>query len=230
MTREGKVYSFTFNKTFTRINEIDLELKPGVPLVIKQVRAKVNPFPVFAPALTSGVNGESYTIELPAVPENAQNVTYGVKYRLKGTQEWNNVTPIGGSYAFTPETAGTYEIQYQVTGEVGGQQYTAEITAELLIKAPSLDADLIISFADGDISRVSSPTASFEIVEREDGKWLSVFSGAGDWVYLNNLKYTVETPINTLLAELKSDAVITSDSIYLYTDAGDFYALSLIHI
>lgn len=229
MTREGNVYSFTFNKTFTRINEIDLELKPGVPLVIKEVRAKVNPFPVFAPALTSGVNGESYTIELPAVPENAQNVTYGVKYRLKGTQEWNNVTPIGGSYAFTPETAGTYEIQYQVAGEVGGQQYTAEITAELLIKAPSLDTDLIISFADGDISRVSSPTGSFEIVEREDGKWLSVFSGAGDWVYLNNLKYTVETPINTLLAELKSDAAITSDSIYLYTDAGDFYASNVVY-
>ena len=229
MTREGNVYSFTFNKTFTRINEIDLELKPGVPLVIKEVRAKVNPFPVFAPALTSGVNGESYTIELPEVPENAQNVTYGVKYRLKGTQEWNNVTPIGGSYAFTPETAGTYEIQYQVAGEVGGQQYTAEITAELLIKAPSLDTDLIISFADGDISRVSSPTASFEIVESEDGKWLSVFSGAGDWVYLNNLKYTVETPINTLLAELKSDAVITSDSIYLYTDAGNFYASNVVY-
>lgn len=227
MTLEGGIYRFTFDKTFMTLDKIGIEVSPDTSLLIKQIRANTNPFAVQVPALISGTKGVKYSIALPTVPEKATDVSYTVKYRVEGTETWTTVNPVDGSYMFTPDTQGIYEVSYQVTGTVDGKQYTFEKTVQLLIKEPIKDPELVIDFADGDVSRVTSPTASFEVIDKDGAKWLSVYSGMGDWVYLKNLNYTNGSKIDAILAEMESGAKVTADSIYIYTDAGNFYASSV---
>lgn len=90
--------------------------------------------------------------------------------------------------------------------------------------AEPVDPYRITDFADGDLSNVTSPTASYQLVEKDGANWLEVSSGGGDWVYLNGLNYSCGTVIDAIEIEMTSTANVTAGSAYLYTEQGEFYA------
>ena len=227
VTVEGDLYTFTFEKPFTRLDEINIMVEPNSPLGLSYVKATVEPFAVLVPELVSGRVNEAYEVALPTVPENATEVTFTVKYRMEGQTEWTPVEAVDGAYVFTPDTAGTYEVLYEVSGTVDGKRYDVTRTAQLLVKAPALDADTILDFSDGDASMVQMNLCSFDFVEREDGLWLSVYSGMGDWIYMDCGGYSNGEEMNALTLRLDVNANITAKSVYVYTDAGEFYAASV---
>ena len=221
----GNVYTLTFAQSFTEIKTFAIAISKDMGVVyLDDLRIVNDPFVVIIPLPHSGVVGTKYVVDLPTVPENATNVLYTFRYRTEENAEWKTIQQINGSYAFIPQKEGTYELAYYVVGMMEGKQYHFEKTVTFLVKARSLDPMLVADFADGDISNASSPTAVIELVERNDGYWLRTYSGAGDWLYLENLGYSADDPIDALLIEMETTALVKPEMVYLYTDEGAFYA------
>ncbi|MDD6199780.1 MAG: hypothetical protein PUB93_00730, partial [Firmicutes bacterium] len=154
----------------------------------------------------------------------------------------NPVTMAAGAFWFDTDAGSLYPVELTVDGNVYTltfdtsfsviKTFAIEISNAMglvyvddLMICPQEDPELIVDFEDGDLSNVqSSEFTSYEIIELDGEKWLSAYSTAGDWIYLNNLDYTSDTPLTAIDVVVRCEADITSNWVYLYTDAGDFYA------
>jgi hypothetical protein len=137
-----------------------------------------------------------------------------------------NVEKDGNTYTLTfdaaMETLKTFTVQINSTmGAVTLDDI--RICTEQTPVEPA-DPNLIQDFADGDLSNVVIATGTLSVQQIADENWLTISCGAPDWLYLKNLNYSNGKQMQAIQIELKTEAVLTAGSVYLYTDAGAFYA------
>lgn len=123
-----------------------------------------------------------------------------------------------------PEETETEATETEAPTETGASDETEETEPETQEDTGEKGVYPVRDFLSGSMTNVYSPTASFEIIERDGQNWLSAFSGGGDWLYLKELNYSCGKKISAIVMELTSGATITADSVYVYTESGEFYA------
>ncbi|MDE5897419.1 MAG: hypothetical protein K2H43_06370, partial [Clostridia bacterium] len=224
---EGDIYTFTFARAFNKLTCFSVGVDAGVTIKIDYIlaaAAEENPFVVTDPVLADGVLGEEYAVALPGVPEGAAGVNYAVRYRLKGTEDWEEIVPVESIYKFTPRATGAYEISFVVTGMMEGKEYDYHTTLEIQVTASfALGTVTLAAAKQGERCEIALPSlvvpngvavtwkveispdgAAYTEISASEGKYFFTPQSAGSYV----VRYTVTPGAGSGLQPIEQTATL----------------------
>jgi hypothetical protein len=219
--KNGDVYTLTFDTTFTVIKTFAVQIKSGMGNVKMDELALCGPTQVADPVLSGGKIGQKYQVVLPSV--QADEIV--ICYRVKAAADWITITPVDGTYSFTPEVAGGYEISYLLKAD-------GQILYEKILEITAVDSDIITDFESGlpagasYYSTICSPT----IIEEEGNHFLRGQTGARDWLGFQGANCALGETVTAIQVTIKqgTEVALTRNDFWLVTDtSGSLYPVSV---